>query len=183
MQRILESELRLGELVVWSQQPRLAAMALKSLPKFLFGVGGIAFGIWLASLAANGSTSSSRHEDPAFYRLPVGLFLLFAVIQLLSALWACCQAFRTVYAITNQRAVHIVVLGPRTVYSFVGQNLMNIHRVENRSGNGDIIFHREVRDGQGARRGLSHEVGFLGIARVREAEDALWVLFQKTRTG
>ena len=126
------------------------------------------------------TTTSSKPTDSAFIWFPGSIFILIAGYQVLRPLWTFGKAFRTVYAITDQRAVLIVGAGRRTVYSFVDQNLMNIHRVENRSGNGDIIFHRELQEG-GGRRGFYYDVGFLGITRVREAEDALRVLFEKTR--
>ncbi len=101
--------------------------------------------------------------------------------MLLSPLWAYWKALRTVYAVTDQRAILIVAPRRRTTHSFVGQHLIDIHRVEDETGRGDIVFHREARSGK---RGDSYyDVGFLGIERVREVEDSLRELYAKTHTA
>lgn len=57
--------------------------------------------------------------------------------------------------------------------------LMDLYRVEDDQGDGDLVFHREVR--RGRRRDTYHDVGFLGIQGVREVEDLLRELQRRTR--
>jgi hypothetical protein len=118
------------------------------------------------------------------------MFILVGTGMLLSPVWACWKAWRTVYAITDQRAILIAAPWQRTVHSFVGQHLIDIHRVEAGNGRGDIVFHREARvvrrdsDYQVSRGGnYYYDVGFLGIERVREAEDLLREDHAQTRTA
>jgi len=109
------------------------------------------------------------------------MFIIVGACLLLSPVWAYWRALRTVYVITDQRAILIVAPWRRTVHSFVGQHLIDIHRVEDDGGRGDIVFHREARSGK---RGDSYyDIGFLGIERVREVEDSLRKLYAKTHAA
>lgn len=184
MQRILERELYSGERVVWSQQPRPAALVRQSFTTFLFGIPFFAFAVLWTYGASGGFESSRSHKaswPPWFPFLWGGMFMVVGAGLLLSPLWAYWTALRTVYAITDQRALLIVAPWRRSIHSFVGQQLVEIHRVEDDGDRGDIVFHREVRSG---RRGDSYfDVGFLGIEGVREAENSLRNLHAKTNAA
>jgi len=184
MQKLLEHELHSGERVVWSQQPRPAALARKSSTTFLFGIPFFAFAVFWTFAASGGFDSSHTRKDswPSWFPLLWGsMFIVAGACMLLSPLWAYWKALRTVYAVTDQRAILIVAPWRRTTHSFVGQHLIDIHRVEDETGRGDIVFHREARSGK---RGDSYyDVGFLGIERVREVEDSLRELYAKTHAA
>ena len=182
MQKLLERELRLGERVVWSQQPRPAALVRKSLTTFLFGIPFFAFAVFWTYGASGGFDHSStrRGSWPQWFPLLWGgMFIVVGAGFQLSPLWAYWKALRTVYAITDQRAILIFAPWKRTVFSFVDQQLLEIHRVEDDSGRGDIVFHRQARSGK--RGDYYYDTGFLGIDDVREAEDKLRELYEKTR--
>lgn len=185
MQTLLQRELRSGERVVWSQQPRPAALARKSSGTFLFGIPFFAFAVFWTFAASGGFSSSHTRKDsspPWFPLLWGGMFILVGACMLLSPLWAYWQAVRTVYAITDQRAILIVApWRRRTIHSFVGRHLVDIHRVENAGGRGDIVFHREAQSGKPG--DSYHDVAFLGIERVREVEDSLRELYAKTHSA
>ena len=184
MQRVLERELCSGEQVVWSQQPRPGALVYKSFTTFLLGIPFFTFAvIW--TYGASGGFESSRTNKaswpPWFPMLWGGMFMIVGAGLLLSPLWAYWKAVRTVYAITDQRAILIVAPWRRSIHSFVGQQLVDIHRVEDEGDRGDIVFHREARSGK---HGDSYyDVGFLGIEGVREAEDNLRRLCAKTNAA
>jgi hypothetical protein len=182
MQRVLENELRAGERVVWCQQPRPAALAGKSSVTFLFGIPFFAFAVFWTLAASGGISKVKGGSFPSWF--PIlwgGMFVVVGAALLLSPAWAFWRATRTVYAVTDLRAILIVATWRRTIYSFVGQHLVDIHRVEDDAGRGDIVFHREARSGN--RRDSYYDVGFLGIERVREVEDSLRALYDKTRAG
>ena len=73
---------------------------------------------------------------------------------------------------------------PRSVSSggtYRGLYQFTIGTWESVGGHGDIIFHRQARSG---RRGDSYyDVGFLGIEGVREVEDTIRELYEKTRAA
>ena len=184
MHRVLESELNSGERVVWSQQPRPAALARKSSTTFLFGIPFFAFAVFwtIGASGGLGLTKAKSDSFPAWFPILWGsMFIIVGACLLLSPAWAYWKALRTVYAITDQRAILIVAPWRRTIHSFVGQHLVDIHRVEDDRGRGDIVFHRQARSGN--RADYYYDTGFLGVERVREAEDMLRELYAKTRTA
>ena len=183
MQQLLESELRSGERVLWSQQPRPAALAQKSSTTFLFGIPFFAFAVfWTIGASSGEGFSRARSESfPSWFPILWGsMFIIAGACLLLSPVWAYWRALRTVYAITDQRAILIAAPWRRTTHSFVGQHLVDTHRVEDARGGGDIVFHRAARSGK--RRDHYYDTGFLGIERVREAEDLLREISAKRPT-
>jgi hypothetical protein len=183
MEKILEAELRSGEHVAWCQQPNPDALARKSLSTFLLGIpftGFALFWIYAASGGSDHSTSQKGSWPLWFPLLWGGMFVVFGLRFLLSPLTAYWKALRTVYAITDQRAMIITApFWKRTVFTFFYQQLVETHRVENEKGCGDIIFHRQVEPGR--RRNYYYDQGFLGINNVRETENKLRELYEKTR--
>jgi hypothetical protein len=182
MRRLLEGELRSGERVVWSQQPSPASLAFKSSMTFLFGIPFFAFSVFW-TIGASGGLDSFPAKKGAwplwFPLLWGGMFMAVGAGLLLSPLWAWCKALNTVYAITDQRAILIQAFWRKTTCTFAGSQLLELHRIEDDRGQGDIVFHREARSG---RRGDSYyDVGFLGISKVREVEDLLREVHKKTR--
>ncbi len=177
MQRLLEAELWQGERVVWSQQPRPAEMSRKSVGLFLVGVFLCSLAL-LFSMGNNAYRPGTRNYFSLFPDVLGTVVVLVAGAALLSPVWANWKARQTVYAITDQRALLIAAPWRRTIYSFVGQHLVDIHRVEDGRGRGDIVFQRQAVSG---RRGDSYyDVGFFGIEGVREVENRLRVLYAKT---
>ena len=84
------------------------------------------------------------------------------------------KARRTVYAITNQRAIvfDAGVWRGMTIQSFGPDRLNDLRRVQHSDGTGDLIFQRVWRsDGDGGSRSMS--VGFLAIAEVKRIEDLI----------
>ncbi len=193
MQRLLDSELRPGERLFWSQQPRPGALAQKSCLSFLIGIPFFAFAVsWtIAASSALGVSKAGGSAFPSIFPMLWGsVFILLGVSLLMSPVWAFWKALHTVYAITDQRAILIAAPWRRAVYSFAGQQLVDIHRVEDGRGRGDIVFHREARvvryeKTYQVRRGGNYyyDIGFLGIERIREAEDFLGEVYAKSRTA
>src|SRR3954469_23889962 len=111
MQCVLEHELRPGERVVWSQQPRPAALARKSSTTFLFGIPFFAFAVFW-TIGASGPLGFSKTKGdsfPSWFPILWGsMFIIVGAGLLLSPVWAYWKALRTVYAITDQRAILIV---------------------------------------------------------------------------
>nr|MCX6903471.1 hypothetical protein [Verrucomicrobiota bacterium] len=114
----------------------------------------------------------------------MGFFGAIGVGLLLSPLWAYWKASRTVYAITDQRCIIIAASRRRTIYSYLaarnGGEIVDLHRIEDTRGRGDLVFHRQAVSGK---RGIYYyNVGFVGIQDVREAEVRVRDLLASTRT-
>jgi hypothetical protein len=170
---MVDAELAKGEKVAWIGRPIPWLRARSSLPMALVGIPFTAFALfWIA--AAGGFVF--HHGGPG----PPGFFPLFGIPLvlvglglLLSPLWAYRKAMRTVYAITDQRALTIEpgLWGHVVVQSFEPQQLAHLERHQRGDGSGDLVFRREHR---GSGRGhYMVAIGFLAVADVREAEDRI----------
>ncbi|MCK4564002.1 MAG: hypothetical protein KAU94_04960, partial [Verrucomicrobia bacterium] len=121
---------------------------------------------------------ASGFQMPDF-RNGAGLFPLFGVpfvligIGMLSTpLWTYRKAFKTVYAITDRRAITFDGGRSTTVRSYPPEKLQDIYRKEKKDGSGDVVIVRSAwRDSDGDRR--SEELGFLRIENPKEVESLL----------
>jgi hypothetical protein len=94
-----------------------------------------------------------------------------------SPFWAWRMAFRTFYVITNQRVLIYEAnpLSGTTLRSIPPEDLHRLSCREFADGSGDLVFDNVTRDPDGRRS--PYENGFIGIARVREAEDMIRMMF------
>ena len=78
-------------------------------------------------------------------------------------------ALRSLYVITDRRAILIQAPFRRSIRSFTGARLAAVERRENSRGHGSIIFERQAFEGRG---GWMHyrEVGFFGLADAKRVE-------------
>ena len=168
---IVERELYENETIKWCRQPRVFRLVLKSLPVFLFSIPFTAFAVfWM-----HGASGAGDMEEPGAWRFfyLFGLpFLLVGLTMLLSPVWAAIKAKRTVYVITNTRAIIFEKDFSVKVSSFGADKLNDITKRVRSDGSGDIILDRRVKyDREGDDR--VKEIGFFGIPRVNEVEDML----------
>ena len=90
---------------------------------------------------------------------------------LLNPLWAYLAAQRTVYAVTDQRALIISSLGARGVRAYSHDDIGELSMVERADGSGDLFFANRTMVTQ--RGYASQRVGFIGIPEVRSVEQLL----------
>jgi hypothetical protein len=174
----VEMELRSGERITWTAQPIPKRFARASWVMSLFGIPFLAFSIFWMVMAGHVSRSAPG---------PVKLFQLFGVPFVLiglglvtSPLWMRKRAARTVYFITDQRAVVLsqTITGRTRVESYAPEQLQSITREQYPDGSGDIIFITRVwRDTDGDRR--SQRIGFFGVPDVKSVEDHIRALAEK----
>lgn len=172
----IKAELEPGERLVWAdrairaqtkQNTSLINLALW----FLGGLG--VFGLFLAYVTGLfGTPPKTGSEVPvlgivavisALVGLGTGIALAVAIVDRVQARrpssWA-------TYALTDRRAI---LWSPREgtkaveVFTFPGQSLLGLHRIEYPDGSGDVLFQEEKRYPWDSR-------GFLGIADVRRVE-------------
>jgi hypothetical protein len=162
LEQIVRAELTDGEKLAWVGRPRPGRMVLASLPVFAFGIffsGFALFWIWAAS-----------RKDGLFalFGLP---FLAAGLAMLGSPLWAGYKASRTVYAVTDRRAVigEPGLWDGFRVRSYDPGQLRSMVKNQRGGGSGDLVFEEIT---SYSRRGPGHVTrrGFLAIDRVSEVE-------------
>ena len=168
---LVDAELESGERVLWSAQPRASRMALGCLPLVLFGIPWTAFAVfWTA--AASGFVFGGGHGPARLFGLFGLPFVLIGLAMLSSPLWALRKARRTLYVITDRRAILFDGGRNTAIRSFGPEALADTRRRQRPDGSGDILFDRTV---SSDRHGHTRErvQGFLGIPNVREVERLL----------
>ena len=132
---------------------------------FLFAIPWTGFAIfWMF-----GSWYQSENVPFTLFGLP---FVLIGIGMLSSPLWAYRKSFKTVYVITDQRAITFDGGWSTTIRSYPPEKLADIYRKENRDGSGDVIISRRAwRDSDGDRQ--SEELGFLRITEPKRIESML----------
>ncbi|WP_246146727.1 hypothetical protein [Rubripirellula lacrimiformis] len=125
---------------------------------------------WIAGASGFEIPRFNRGEDlfPLF-GVP---FLLIGFAMLSAPLWAYRNAFKTVYVLTDRRAITFIGGWRMTIRSFLPRELTVVYRKQAADGSGDVIFNaKRWKDSEGTSH--SEEVGFLGIADVKRVEQQL----------
>ena len=173
----VDRELDSGEHVTWLQMPVPRYFTPGSTAACLFGIPWTGFAIFWTTGAAWGS---SKVENAGFFRaFPLfGVpFILIGFGMLLSPVWAYRKALRTVYVVTNRRAITFDGLRTTTVRSYPPERLKDVYRKERKDGTGDVIIARRAwRDSEGTSQ--SEELGFLRIRDPKTVEAMLRKLAQ-----
>jgi hypothetical protein len=167
-------ELATSERRLWAGTPDPGAFARAYIALTIFGR---VFAGLAAVLMITPFLITFPHSMSAFIFVLSGIPLLLIGASLASTpLWMRRKAARTVYALTDRRAIVIegsVFRGTQTVASYTPERLTNLSRTEHQNGTGDLVF-EQVRAGY---RKNGSEVyrprGFLGIHNVREVEQLL----------
>ena len=167
----VDRELESGERVQWIGMPQARFFTPGSTTAFLFAIPWTAFSIfWICG--ASGFKMPDFSNGAGLFPLFGVPFVLIGVGMLSSPLWAYRKASKTVYAITDRRAITFDGGRSTTVRSYLPEKLKDIYRKEKKDGSGDVVIVRKAwHDSDGDRR--SEELGFLRIANPREVEDML----------
>jgi hypothetical protein len=181
--KILERELAPGERVIWKATPLPSARIRASWSKFLFGIPFFAFSVFW-TWGATGGFGKPRpptNSSPQWFPFLWGsMFMVVGASMLLTPLWYWWVARRTVYAITDRRAILIEVKLRRSIQSFMGERLVSVIRNEDSRGRGDIIFEREATKGSKGRT-IYRDVGFFGLSDAKAVEQILHDVYAKDR--
>ena len=187
VQRRVQDELQPGERLVWAEQPNPRVFARGAWALSVVGIPFTLFSITWLTVAAKGMWFGSRspmHEGGfsallgcvPLWGLP---FLLVGVGMLSAPIWMRRAARRSVYAVTDRRAIiwRAKAFGDEIeVRSFRPSELGELTRVERADGSGDLVFREIVNtrhDNDIDRRTIRTRIGFIGVDRVREVEDLL----------
>jgi hypothetical protein len=180
----LRSELNSGEKLLWAGQPIAGRAGLTSLPLVLFGIPWTLFSIfWIVMASGITSRISSGFGVTSLFPLFGIPFVLIGVGMLSSPLWMRRKAQRTIYAVTDTRALILTPAwgGGVTVRSIPPEDLTARSRTQKSDGSGSLIFNRlsTTRHRAGPDGGTyTVTVGFENITEVREVEALIERTFQ-----
>jgi len=173
---LVSPELRPNERIVWIGQPIPWRFVKRFIGAFLFGILWSGFlGFWANGLVRN----MLAEKEPgwgalAFFAAFLIPFSLMGVVLLSWPFWSWRKAKRTIYVLTDQRAVVFDANWWQavTIRSFEPSRLTDVRRVQNADGSGDLEFERTVKtDGEGSLQATDH--GFMSIPGVKAVEDAI----------
>jgi len=172
---IARNELEPGESLLWSGSPDPRRSMLTSLPVLLFAIPWTAFAIfWVATAAGMTSNVRGSGGGSGFFPLFGIPFILIGLAMLSGPFWAYRKAQKTVYAVSNKRAIIITGGLTRNVQSFYPRSLGAIERSEKADGSGNIIFARRTNSNYNSNSNQSQtsttSIGFFGIPDVRTVE-------------
>jgi hypothetical protein len=182
LQSLVDSELQHGERVTWVEQPIPRRVARKALPLLIFAIPWTAFAVFWMCAAAWMSFKAEAKSGFAYAFPLFGLpFVLIGAALLSTPLWLRRMARRTVYVLTDRRAMVLAAgwRGTVTVRSFAPERLKDLRRKEYRDGSGDLVFTQDLpRSGNSSPH--AREVGFLSVPDVRSVEEMVRALAAKT---
>jgi hypothetical protein len=170
LRALVEAELEPGEGLRWVEQPLSARAARMALPAVLFAIPWTGFALFWIWAAARGSAHTSG---------PFQLFPLFGVPfvgvglgMFSSPFWAARAARRTVYVVTDRRALVIREggRGGESVRSFAPEKLADLRREQLPDGSGNLVFGEDLDLGPRGRR-IATSYGFMAVPDVRAAEE------------
>ncbi|NEQ87268.1 MAG: hypothetical protein F6K26_46760 [Moorea sp. SIO2I5] len=176
----IDNELEPREYIRWIEQPIPRFFTASSIGSVLFGIPWTSFAIfWMWGALGFKLPDLREGIQPqhlfALFGLP---FVLIGFGMLSSPLWVWQAARKTVYLITDKRAISIQGgWSTTTIRSYLPDQLKDIYRKERADGSGDLVITiRRWKDNDGDQR--SEEIGFLGVRNPREVEKILKQLAQ-----
>lgn len=168
----IDRELEAGERVVWKGKPIPRFFTPSSTGAFLFALPWTAFAIvWMLGAAEFKMPDFNEGKDlfPLF-GVP---FLLIGLGMLSSPFWAYWRSLKTVYVITEKRALTFDGgVFTTTIRSYAPHKLQDLFRREKSNGTGDVLIdRRDWRDTDGDQQ--TEELGFLRLENPKEIEALL----------
>lgn len=148
--QLLQSELRPGEVLLWTEEPDALAFLTGERAFMLF------FGVaWLSIVGL----MNMSQEKPS----PGWFFSIFGLLFVAGPLWELAKMFFTLYGITDSRLL-IVRRYPwaHEIESYIDRDIRFLRKTRRKLGGSDVVFTTFSFEG---RRGRTHhrDVGFLGI--------------------
>ncbi len=166
-QRLVQDELDFEESVQWIGKPSPTLFNKKSIPLVLFGLVATSFAIfWTVTAWSMGNDKADDSSLFPFFGLP---FILVGLGMLCSPLWFRWKASKTVYVLTDRRAITFDGGLSTTIRSYPPAKLQDIYRNEHSNGLGDVVFATRDRTNSNGHP-QTEELGFLDIPAPKEVE-------------
>ena len=178
LREAVDREIESGEKVEWMDMPIPRFFTPAATAAFLFAIPWTAFAIFWICGASGFKMPDFGKGAFSFFPLFGVPFVLMGLAMLSSPLWAYKKSFKTVYVITNRRALTFDGGWSTTIRSYAPEKLHDIYRREKRDGSGDVIIARDAwRDSEGDRQPV--ELGFFRIRNPKEIEQMLKALAEQ----
>ncbi|HUF04212.1 MAG TPA: hypothetical protein VMM38_08555 [Aridibacter sp.] len=162
LRELVDRELEIGERIVWTGMPRRAFFTPAATGSFLFGIPWTAFAVFWTITAGAGTWFISGFSIFSLFPLFGIPFILVGIGMLSAPIGAYVKSGRTVYVITDKRAISFEGGSSTVVRSFPPEKLVDVFRRERSKGYGDIIIDlAHSRDSDGDRQ--TEEVGFFRV--------------------
>lgn len=179
LREVVDNELESGESIEWMEMPIPRFFTRISTGYFLFSIPWTAFSIfWMYAASGFKLPDFSKGGFSLFplFGIP---FVLIGLAMLSSPLLSYLKAFRTVYVITNRRAITFDGGRSITIRSYPPEKLLDLTRSEKRDGSGDIVFARRPWQNSKISRQME-DFGFLRISNPKQVEQMLKALIKKS---
>jgi hypothetical protein len=174
----VDQELESGERVLWMDMPIPIYFTPAGLGYFLFSIAFTAFAILWIVLCVFVIPQGEDGPPSLGFTLFSTPFILAGLVMLTSPLRAYRRALRTMYVITDRRAITFSGGFSSTIRSYPPSKLQNVHRREKKNGSGDVLFAEHTwTDSDGDRQ--NEELGFLRIRHPREVQKMLKILAEQ----
>ena len=175
----VDRELESGETVSFIETPQPRFFTTASTGAFLFAIPWTLFALFWMFGAAGFKVPDLKNGFDLFPLFGVP-FVLIGFAMLSSPIWAYRNAYKTVYVITDRRAISFVGGFRTTIRSFFPDDLRDLHRTERSDGSGDVIIGTTTkRDSDGDVHSTPY--GFLGVENAKATEDRLRQLASTAR--
>jgi len=177
---MVERELQPAERIIWMEQPMPGRYARSMWPIVLFGVPWTAFAVFWTVGAGIGTMRSNAPGIFSVFPLFGLPFVLIGIGMLSSPWWARRSARRSVYVITDRRAIIFRSgwRGAMNVRSFEPAHLTDLQRKQYQDGSGDLILARDYRrDSDGDR--MTTNVGFIAVRDAKAVEEMVRALSRR----
>jgi hypothetical protein len=175
LKKKVDRELQPDERILWMDMPIPMFFTRESTKICLFGIGVTLFAIFWTCGAARFTIPDLKEISNPFKL--VGLlfpllgmpFILIGFLLLANPIFAYRKAFKTVYVITDRRAITFEFGWLKTIRSYPPAKLLNVYRKERRDGTGDVVISLdEWIDSNDVKR--SKDLGFLQIREPKTVE-------------
>jgi hypothetical protein len=173
----VDRELESGERIEWIGMPKRVYFTPTSTAAFSFGIPWTAFSLfWIASAAGFKIPQVNQAWD-LFPLLGIP-FVLIGCGMLSAPIWAYRTAGKSVYVITDRRAITFIGGWSTTIRSFSPEKHTDIYRKEKADGSGDVIVSRRTwRDSESGQQ--VEEFGFLRVENAKDVERRLKTLAEQ----
>lgn len=166
---LVEKELDQNEKVVWCGMPKPKFFTGPATGAFVFGIPWTAFMISMFILEI---PQFAKEKDYILFYIFFVPLIIVGIAMLYSPLWAFKKSLKTVYVITERRAITFDNGFSVTIRSYPPNKLTEIFRRERNDGTGDIIITRKAWWDSDERKQIE-ELGFLRIKDAKLVESKL----------
>jgi hypothetical protein len=146
LRAVIKRELERDERINWVGAPRPTYFTSFAIAEFLFAIPWTAFALFFTVMASGFKFPdfSNGFEWFPLFGIP---FVLIGFRMLTAPLRVYRQSLKTVYVITDRRAITFEGGRTMTVHSYPLADLSEIYRVEHKDGTGDVILAKVKKQG------------------------------------